>query len=150
MFLMLVVRIIHTIVCTNSDTFSTISRHDAGGAHEGPVDCAAVHNAWWYSYLVLQPYCLGRLAAQNRIYEGREKNISVYKGKKSAVYRNATYRRRQAGGERKIIHEGLRSLRHYFISAQAPENFFLFYFLLFLIILLFCHLFFQQACELSN
>lgn len=89
-----------------------ISRHDAGGAHEGSVDCAAVYNIWRNGYFVLQPYCLGRFAAQNRIYEGREEDISVYKGKKSAVYRNATYRRHQAsGGERKIIHKELQFLR---------------------------------------
>lgn len=84
-----------------------IFRHDAGRSHEGPVDCAEVHNVWRNSYFNLQPYCPGRLAAQNRIYERREEDISIYKGKNTAVYHNAAYRWRKAGGERKIIHKEL-------------------------------------------
>lgn len=54
---------------------------------------------------------LPRLAVQNKIYEGWEENIIFFilykEKKKSAVYRNAIFKRHQARGKRKIKYKEL-------------------------------------------
>lgn len=67
---------LHMVVYTNGDF--TISRRDTGGSHERAIDSAAICNGGQHGHLALQPHCRGRLAAQNRIYEGREEDISVH------------------------------------------------------------------------
>lgn len=79
--------------------YFTIFRRDTGGAHDCAVDCTAICNIRQYSHSNLQPHCLRRAAAQNRIYERRKEDIPLCKGKESAVHRDSR-RGRQTGGER--------------------------------------------------
>lgn len=79
--------------------YFTISRRDTGSAHECAADCAAICNTRRYGHPSLQPHCLGRAAAQNRVYERRKEDIPLCKGKESAVHRELR-RGRQTGGER--------------------------------------------------
>lgn len=79
--------------------YFTIYRRDTGGAHECAADCAAICNIRRYGHAILQPHCLGKAAAQNRVYEKRKEDIPICKGKESAIHRESR-RGRQTGGER--------------------------------------------------